>query len=256
MCEVFAVDTDKSESPGSPGSSESKVVAAFSYRPPKEEKIKEKTVEEEEADQLQDIQEKEEAFFQALWSLAGFYCSIGRQEKSLALINRILRCSDDRTTHARMILGLGQTSEQLKQWEAAIGYYSAGIELNAENDRETWYFLHNNLGYCLNVLGKFQAGETYLRKAIGIDDGKPNGFKNLGISLEGQGKFMAAAMTYIQATRANAADGRAFQLLTKLVEGHPELHALIPYLPDTIDELRKAIELVRGIREKKVTAPN
>ena len=56
-----------------------------------------------------------------------------------------------------------------------------------------WYFIHNNLGFSLNQLGRFEEGETCCRRAIGINAQRSNGHKNLGLSLQGQGRYREAA---------------------------------------------------------------
>jgi Flp pilus assembly protein TadD len=85
------------------------------------------------------------------------------------------------------------------------------------------YFINNNLGFSLNVLGDSAEGEIYCRKAIRIDPGRPNGHKNLGIALALQGRYQEAAECFIAATQVNALDSRAFDLLTQLLESHPEI---------------------------------
>ena len=52
---------------------------------------------------------------------------------------------------------------------------------------------------------------------------RPNGHKNLGIALAGQGNFREAAQCFVTATRVDASDRRSFDLLTKLLAEHPEL---------------------------------
>jgi len=93
----------------------------------------------------------------------------------------------------------------------------------------------------LNTLGQFAEGEIYCRRAIGIDPRRPNAFKNLGIALSGQGNYRAAARAFIAATQANAADGRAFQLLEGLLKQHPELEY---EFEDELECCRKAVEAV------------
>jgi len=59
--------------------------------------------------------------------------------------------------------------------------------------------------------------------AIAIDVQRPNGFKNLGMALRGQGRFAEAAECFVKATQADASDVRALKLLEELLEQHPEL---------------------------------
>jgi hypothetical protein len=45
----------------------------------------------------------------------------------------------------------------------------------------------------------------------------------LGISLRGQGNFAGAAWAWVDATKANRAEPKAFMLLEELVKDHPDL---------------------------------
>ena len=85
------------------------------------------------------------------------------------------------------------------------------------------YYLHNNLGYSLNQLGRFEEGELYCRRAIGITSKPQNAHKNLGLALQGQGKYAEAAGCFVTATQANASDGRSVKHLEELIQQHPEL---------------------------------
>ena len=88
---------------------------------------------------------------------------------------------------------------------------------------DVWYFIHNNLGYSLNTLGRFAVGEKWCRAAIEINPSRPNGHKNLGIALAGQGHYHEAAWCFVTATDNNAGDARSFGLLKDLLQQHPEL---------------------------------
>ena len=112
--------------------------------------------------------------------------------------------------------------ENARDYPAAVRYYRKALALKP-TDRFVRYFINNNLGFSLNALGDFAEGEIYCRKAIEIDPGRPNGHKNLGIALAGQGCYPEAAECFIAATQENALDSRAFNLLTELLENHPEL---------------------------------
>jgi tetratricopeptide (TPR) repeat protein len=87
----------------------------------------------------------------------------------------------------------------------------------------TWYFINNNLGFCLIALDRFAEAENYCRKAIETDPNRPNAYKNLGAALSGQGQYRDAAQCFIAATQLNAADDRAYLLLRELLREHPEL---------------------------------
>jgi len=171
---------------------------------------------------LNNVTEAKEDSTEALWKLAGFYSSSKQHEKALDCLGRIVERLPDAERKAACILAMGQTMEQVQDYEAAIRYYREALSLEPVRT-PTWYFINNNLGYSLNTQGRFDEGETYCRKAIEIDPSRPNAHKNLGIAFQGQGRFHEAARCFITATRVNASDRRSLVLLTKLLADHPEL---------------------------------
>jgi tetratricopeptide (TPR) repeat protein len=158
----------------------------------------------------------------SLWALAQFYKSTGRHEKALDHLHKLLVCLPDPEAKAQCVLALGQTMEGAGDYKAAVLYYKAALALEPA-ETLTWYFIHNNLGFSLNVLGKFQEGERYCRKALEINPDRPNAHKNLGLALQGQGRHHEAARSFVAATKVNASDPRAFGLLIQLLKAHPEL---------------------------------
>jgi len=123
---------------------------------------------------------------------------------------------------AYCLLTLGRLREQASDWPGAAKWYARAFWMQPGTD-ETWYFLHNNLGYCLNHLGEHQRAEAYCRRAIEIDPMRHNAWKNLGIALEGLGRHADAAAAWIEAATLCPADGRALRLLRKLVAEQPDL---------------------------------
>jgi len=82
---------------------------------------------------------------------------------------------------------------------------------------------------------------------IEIDGQRHNAFKNLGIALEGQNQFAEAVRCFVTATKVNASDRRANDLLEKLLTDHPELRIEF----DTDAELcRKAVEFAANERAR------
>lgn len=85
----------------------------------------------------------------------------------------------------------------------------------------------------------------YVRQA-GINDKLHfHAFKNLGMSLRGQGKLGEAALSFVAAVRADAADPRALKHLEELVAEHEELYEQVPDLDFQIQNCRKAVEFVK-----------
>ena len=123
---------------------------------------------------------------------------------------------------AACVLVMGAAAEKKQDFEAAVRFYREALAMEPICN-DVWYFIHNNLGYSLNMLGHFAEGEKRCRAAIEINPFRPNGHKNLGISLAGQGHYHEAAQCFVNATDNNAGDTRSFGLLKDLLQQHPEL---------------------------------
>jgi tetratricopeptide (TPR) repeat protein len=158
----------------------------------------------------------------ALWQLARFYQGSKQLEKGLSCLRQLLAHQPDAESKANCVLAMGQMMESAQDYEGAVRYYKEALALEPVQTAP-WYFINNNLGFSLNTLGRFAEGEIYCRKAIEIDPGRQNAYKNLGISLAARGQYREAAQCFVTATRMNAADSRALRLLQDLVKEHPEL---------------------------------
>ena len=169
-------------------------------------------------DKLEDEKESPDALRQ----LAEFYATTGQYDKALVHFRRLLAVVRDVEEKAHCLLRMGQVMECAGDYSAAVRYYKKAVALKP-TDRLVRYFINNNLGFSLSVLGDFFEGEIYCRKAIEIDPERLNGHKNLGIALAGQGWYWEAAECFVAATQKNALDSRASDLLTQLLESHPEL---------------------------------
>jgi tetratricopeptide (TPR) repeat protein len=185
----------------------------------------------------------EEALVDALWQLARFYSLAGRQADATACVDRCLASTRDPVRQAGGFLGLGQLLEQQDRYAEAEAMYARGLEIPSASG-DVAYFLYNNRGYCLNLLGRHADAETYTRAAIGIDPARHNAHKNLGLALAGQGRLLEAAHCLLEADRRNPADGRARQHLAELLTDHPELLTADPALAAACGE--------RGIRPARV----
>jgi len=197
---------------------------------------------------LKKLEESENNPTQALWQLALFYKQIRQHGKALARLQELIPLLPDPEERARCVLNMGQTMEQTGNYAAAAGYYKQALALEPMHTW-TWYFVNNNLGFSLNVMGRFAEAEPYCRRAIQTDPNRPNAYKNLGFSLAGLGHYREAAQCYVAATQVNAADSRAFHLLIDLLKNHPELE----YDFETaVIGCRKAVETAaRKVEEMK-----
>lgn len=143
----------------------------------------------------------------------------GMHEAALSYLEKAFFITDDPTELARIHLAIGTVYERARDYRSAVERYKAAFTLPKEED-ETWYFLNNNLGYSLNQLGRCAEAEGYCRAAIGIDPGLHNAHKNLGIALQGQGKYVEAATCFLQAALISPHDPRSLRHLEELLRGH------------------------------------
>ncbi|MBN2502352.1 MAG: hypothetical protein JXB38_16330 [Anaerolineales bacterium] len=199
---------------------------------------------------LSNLSKKKAEFEFAMINLAWFYSRIGRQDISYQYISQLLQQTDDLEKQASYYLKLGQLMEQVENYEAAIVCYRDAFSIE-KMDSWVWYYINNNLGYCLNQYGKFEESEPYFHEAIRIDAEKHNAYKNLGISLEGQGKYLEAAKSFIKATEKNAGDSRAFVQLDNLIMNHSSAFEETPYILDQAKKCRQAVELANQLRKGK-----
>jgi predicted DNA-binding transcriptional regulator YafY len=128
---------------------------------------------------------------------------------------------------------------------AAVETYAAAFHLPQERN-EVWYFLNNNLGYCLNKIGRHAEAEKYCREAIGMQPRYHNAYKNLGIALEGLGRYADAASSYIYAARACPEDPRALAHLQNLLAAHGEVLDEVPDILAQLHECHEAAQSRRG----------
>lgn len=171
---------------------------------------------------LRSVKEDTEKLKASYQRLASFYRKQRRYDASLICLRRIADLENDLELKARGLLLMGITAEQKCDFEAAAGYYREALALEpTQND--AWFFIHNNLGFSLNQLGRFEEGEQFCRAAIDICPERPNGHKNLGLALVGQGQFRAAANSFKRAMTVAPRDSRSFALLRELLQQHPEL---------------------------------
>ena len=170
-----------------------------------------------------------------------FYGNTGRDADAMRYAEEYLAECDDPGDKAEMCFRQGQLMEHVMDWESAIRFYSKALEIGSRADIDR-YFIHNDIGFALNQLERYAEAELHLREAIRLDETRPNAFKNLGLSLEGQGKFGEAALCYITATRANASDPRALKHLEELAKRHKEAYADVPDLDYQIFKCREAVE--------------
>jgi tetratricopeptide (TPR) repeat protein len=209
---------------------------------PLDSKGKRVSPEREENDLLSLLAHHERKVEETILDLALLNLRLERQEQANVYLNKLLARTEDPEKKASYLLTLGCSLEQIQNYQEAIIYYTQALSLEPANN-VTWYFINNNLGYCLNHFKKYGEAEPYCRAAIMIDPWQYNAYKNLGISMEGQGKYPEAAVLYIKAVNRNAKDLRALAHLEELVATHEAIKYDIPDIQDQIEKCRVAVKL-------------
>lgn len=157
-----------------------------------------------------------------LWGLAR-QCAAKRLPDAVRTYGEVaLEVESTFKSPAEGSLLLGSLLERAGDFVSAASTYSRALDL-PETKREIRYFLHNNLGYSLNRLGKYREAEGYCRIALEIDPSRHNAHKNLGVALEGLGRHAEALAYYLSATELFPADPRALQLARGLLTRFPFL---------------------------------
>jgi tetratricopeptide (TPR) repeat protein len=159
---------------------------------------------------------------QALRHLARFYADRRCYDQALERMRELVVAEDDLEEKAAIVLATGGIAEMKGDFEAAVRFYREAFAMEPEQN-DVWFFVNNNLGFSLNKLGRFTEGEKFCRSAIQINSSRPNGFKNLGIALAGQGQLAEAARCWVTATKVAPGDTRSHDLLKNLLRQHPEL---------------------------------
>jgi tetratricopeptide (TPR) repeat protein len=176
-----------------------------------------------------------------LTDLTLFYSRAQNGRLAASVTQVVLECTDDAQTRAGAYLRLGQLAEEEDRIPLAHQYYLEGLALGPRG-KAVAYLLNNNTGYCLNALARSKEAEHYCRLAIEIDPDRYNAYKNLGISLERQGDPEGAARAYIDATRIEPLDSRAFHLLEQLLANHREVGSRFPGILKELEAQRRAAD--------------
>jgi tetratricopeptide (TPR) repeat protein len=185
----------------------------------------------------------EEDYFRWMLFIVGFYRGMSKPEAAATLLKDFIKQSHDDEQKAHCQLALGQMATDDNRLEAALTHFQAALVFKPKK-KKVAYVLHNNIGYCLNILGRHTEGEKHCRIAIEINWTRASGYRNLGVSLQGQGNLIAAAWVLVEAVKAEASDPRARALLEKLLAEHPTIVIRCPWIVDGLDPDLKTIAAV------------
>ena len=185
----------------------------------------------------------DEDYFRWLLFVVGFYRGINKVDSAVQLLEGYISANKSAEQSAHCHLALGQIATDECKFDVALKHFTDALEM-APKKRKVSYVLHNNIGYSLNALGRFVEGEKYCRAAIEMDWVRASGYRNLGVSLQGQGNIVGAAWALNEAIKADGADLRARQLLDKLITAHPAIAIRCSWTMESIDNGAKpALEL-------------
>jgi tetratricopeptide (TPR) repeat protein len=178
--------------------------------------------------------------FKALYGFVTECSNADDVVSAYAYAEKMLLYAEDAGEKAYCLLCMGQFKERAGDFKEAAKTYLSAMELPHEQS-DDWYFLNNNLGYCLNQLGIHAEAIPFCLEAIEINPKRHNAYKNLGVALQGQGDYSKAAVAYIEAIRICPRDVRALHLLEDLVSHEKER---ILDVGDLMVEMKKCRELV------------
>jgi tetratricopeptide (TPR) repeat protein len=198
-----------------------------------------------------ETQTSQDDYLENLWQLNNFYGRVERKDLATEIIQGILQYTSSIDWQAACHLRLGQFAEQARQYDVAYKHYGQGLVLNPER-QDVAYFLHNNMGFCLNFKGRYKESEAVCRRAIEINSQRANAFKNLGVALSGQGDRLGAAWAWIEATKADPRDVRSFNFLVQLLTDHPDLDS---QFPGVLKELDACENVVASSMQRRVGSP-
>ncbi|MBZ0268934.1 tetratricopeptide repeat protein, partial [bacterium] len=176
-----------------------------------------------------------------MWQLVCWYRRSERFEDALAFARKLAALADNPGERGLQLFTMGQIHECAGDYAAAAARYreAAGHE---PADPNVWYLIHNNLGYCLAVLGHFTEAEEWCRRAARFDHGRANAHKNLGLALVAQARWVEAAEAFLLAAETDPADPRALQHLEDLLGSRPTLPDEVPDFDERLGEVLGAAE--------------
>ena len=184
-----------------------------------------------------------EEYFRWMLFVVGFYRGVSKIESAVQLLEAYIKVSKDVEQSAHCYLALGQIATDEMRYQAALNHFLAALDL-APQKRKVIYVLHNNIGYCFNSLGRFNEGEKYCRMAIEIDWTRASGYRNLGVSLNGQRNIFGATWALVEAVKADGSDNRARLFLEKLLALHPTLAVQCPWAVQSLISDQNAAPVV------------
>jgi len=191
------------------------------------------------ADELSAIEPDPEKHVDLLLGFARECFDYRRFDGAAGLLAKALALTPDDGVRAFCWLEIGRAHEGKPDFRAAADAYRQGLAFPPA-PTPIFYFLNNNLGYCLNQLGSYEEAETFCRAAISFQPRLYNAHKNLGVSLQGQGLVVEAARSYLEAASRAPGDTRALGHLVDLLAQHPDVGREHPEILEAAQECSMA----------------
>ncbi|MDH3582697.1 MAG: tetratricopeptide repeat protein [Phycisphaerae bacterium] len=186
-----------------------------------------------------------------LWQLTAMYRDLRCYDDARRCLERILELATEDGERVSCLLQLGANMEKDGDFEAAVGYYQTCCGMEPE-DKNARYFAHNNLGFCLNMAGRFDDAEPHLHTAVRTDWKRHNAHKNLGLTSLARGRLREAAEAFITATELEPRDPRATHHLLELLLDNPELVEQAPHLQE---EAKRCEQLIQQTAVQEPSTP-
>jgi len=171
----------------------------------------------------------DEDYFRWMLFVVGFYRGVNKIDAATELLEGFIKATKDLEQSAHCHLALGQIATDEQRLDAALMHFSAALHAGPQKQKVT-YVLHNNIAYCLNQLGRFIDGERHCRLAIETDWNRASAYRNLGLSMQGQGKTVEAAWALVEAMKSDSTDNRARGILQKLIAQNPNMVVQYPWI--------------------------
>ena len=172
---------------------------------------------------------------ESLQELSEFYKRNIPEEGIPWLVRKFAGDSEDVEKIAHCCLELGSEMEREGNYERAVLFYAYGLSVQPRTE-DFRYFLNNNIGYSLVVLGRYGEARPYCEEAIRLNPNRYNAHKNLGLSLQGLGRYAEAAGNFMRAVGiCHNIDKRAYNHLEELIARHPELTGEIEGIREFLD---------------------
>jgi tetratricopeptide (TPR) repeat protein len=182
-----------------------------------------------------------------------WWIGLGLWHPALRALQRNASETTDEGVRAFCYMKAGQIREAMQQWDAARACYEGAVSFDAKHEKVA-YLSFNNLGYCLNRLGRPGDAEAACRSAIAIHADRFNAHKNLGVALEALGRLPEAAASFHTAAKIKPSEPVATLRLRFLLANHPEIARTHPHLAEGVD-LSRDVYRAKPLRREQRAQP-